>query len=78
MFVINLCEIKFVNIEIKVLKKVKNKVFYIVKMKSQVDKGGFIPNMRYITVGYMIQKVIDLARILTHLLCKVWHKIKLL
>ena len=78
MFVINLCEIKFVNIEIKVLKKVKNKVFYIVKMKSQVDKGGFIPNMRYITVGYMTQKVIDIAGILNHLLCKVWQKIKLL
>ena len=36
MFVIKLCEIKFVNIEIKVLKKVRNKVFYIVKMKSKV------------------------------------------
>ena len=78
MFVINLCEIKFVNIEIKVLKKVRNKVFYIVKMKSQGDKGGFIPNMGYITVGYMTQKVIDIVGILTHLLCKVWRKIKLL
>ena len=47
-------------------------------MKSQVDKGGFIPNMRYITVGYMTQKVIDIVGILTDLLRKVWHKIKCL
>ena len=47
-------------------------------MKSKVDKGGFITNMRYITVRYMTQKVIDIAGILNHLLCKVWQKIKLL
>ena len=42
MFVINLCEIKFVNIEIKVLKKVTNKVFYKVKMKIHKGIGRFV------------------------------------
>ena len=58
------------------LKKVRNKVFYIVKMERQGDKGGFILNMGYITVGYMTQKVIHIVEILTDLLCKVWRKIK--
>ena len=70
MFVINLCEIK-------ALKKVRNKVSYIVKMKSQGDNGGLVMKMGYITVGYMTQKVIDIVGILTHLLCKVWYKIEL-
>ena len=62
----------------RVLKKVRNKVFPIVKMERQGDKGGLILNMGYITVGYMTQKVINIVEILTNLLCKVWHKIKLL
>ena len=60
----------------KVLKKVRNKVFYIVKMERQGDKGGLILNMGYITVRYMTQKVIHIVEILTDLLCKVWRKIK--
>ena len=70
--------INFVNIEIKVLKKVRNKVSYIVKMKSQGDNGGLIMKMGYITVGYMTQKVIHIVEILTNLECRVWCKIKLL
>ena len=45
-------------------------------MERQGDKGGFILNMGYITVGYMTQKVIHIVEILTDLLCKVWRKIK--
>ena len=40
-----------------VLKKVRNKASYIVKMERQGDKGGLIMNMGYITVRYMTQKV---------------------
>ena len=75
MFVINLCEIKFVNIEIKVLKKVRNKVSYIVKMKSQGDNGGLLMKMGYITMGYITKKVSNIVETVAHLLCKVWHKI---
>ena len=59
----------------KVLKKVRNKVSYIVKMERQGDKGGLIMNMGYITVRYMTQKVRHIVEIVTHLLCKVWRKI---
>ena len=60
----------------KLLKKVRNKVSYIVKMERQGDKGGLIMNMGYITVRYMTQKVRHIVEIVAHLLCKVWHKIK--
>ena len=59
----------------KSLKNVGNKVYYIVKMKSQGDNGGLVMKMGYITVAYMTQKVIHIVEILTNLLCKVWRKI---
>ena len=65
---------KYISIEMKVLKKVRNKVSYIVKMERQGDKGGLIMNMGYITVRYMTQKVRRIVEIVTHLLSKVWLK----
>ena len=59
----------------KLLKKVRNEVSYIVKMESQGDKGGLIMNMGYITVRYMTQKVRRIIEIVTHLICKVWCKL---
>ena len=47
---------KYISIEMKLLKKVRNKVSYIVKMERQGDKGGLIMNMGHITVRYMTQK----------------------
>ena len=72
MFVIKLWEINFVIIEMNVLKKVRNKISYIVKMERQ---GGLIINMGYTTVRYMTQKVSLILEIVTHLLGKVWHQI---
>ena len=57
------------------LKKVRNKVSYIVKMERREGKGGLIMNMGYLTVRYMTQKVSYIAEIVTHLLYKVWRKI---
>ena len=66
---------KYISIEMKLLKKVRKKVSYIVKMERQGDKGGLIMNMGYITVRYMTQKVSHIVEIVTHLLYKVWRKI---
>ena len=43
-------------------------------MERQGYKGGLIMNMGYITVRYMTQKGRQIVEIVTHLLCKVWHK----
>ena len=53
----------------KLIKKVRNKVSYIVKIERQGDKGGWMMNMGYITVRYMTQKVSHIVEIGTHLLC---------
>ena len=50
LIIFNVWEINFVNIEMKVRKKVRDKVLYIVKMERQGDKGGLILNMGYIRV----------------------------
>ena len=42
---------KCIRFEMKVLKRVRNKVSYIVKIEG--DKGGLIMNMGYITVRFM-------------------------
>ena len=47
----------YISIDVNLLKKVRNKVSYIVKMERGGGQGGLIMNMGYITVWNMTEKV---------------------
>ena len=57
----------------KLLKNVRNKVSYIVKMKSQKGIGGFLRNIGHIKAEHRVKKMWHIIKMVAYLLYKVWQ-----